>query len=124
MQKTFHSPETSVRILVRPTIGRLLYQLVQSVLKIGSALAERVGQGEVGGCTALPDSAQCMVAVAAAYWKALVSDGWAICLLSCTNGHRKCSFHLCRDSISGSLVPRPVQKIGEEGLVSTVCACA
>ena len=25
------------------------YQLVQSVLKIGSALAERVGQGEVGG---------------------------------------------------------------------------
>ena len=33
------------------------YQLVQSVLKIGSALAERVGQGEVGGCTALGDSA-------------------------------------------------------------------
>ena len=29
------------------------YQLAQSVLKIGSALAERVGQGEVGGCTAL-----------------------------------------------------------------------
>ena len=26
------------------------YQLVQSALKIGSALAERVGQGEVGGC--------------------------------------------------------------------------
>ena len=25
------------------------YQLAQSVLKIGSALAERVGQGEVGG---------------------------------------------------------------------------
>ena len=34
-----------------------LYQLAQSVLKIGSALAERVGQGEVGGCTALADSA-------------------------------------------------------------------
>ena len=33
------------------------YQLVQSVLKIGSALAERVGQGKVGGSTALPDSA-------------------------------------------------------------------
>ena len=33
------------------------YQLVQSVLKIGSALAERVEQGEVGGCTALGDSA-------------------------------------------------------------------
>ena len=26
------------------------YQLVQSVLKIGPALAERVGRGEVGGC--------------------------------------------------------------------------
>ena len=26
-------------------------------LKIGSALAERVGQGEVGGCTTLADSA-------------------------------------------------------------------
>ena len=32
------------------------YQLAQSVLKIGSALAERVGQGEVGGCTPLGDS--------------------------------------------------------------------
>ena len=30
------------------------YQLVQSVLKIGAA---RVGQGEVGGCTALAYSA-------------------------------------------------------------------
>ena len=33
------------------------YQLAQCILKIGSALAERVGQGEVGGFTALPDSA-------------------------------------------------------------------
>ena len=33
------------------------YQLAQSVLKIGSVLAERVGQGEVGGCTPLGDSA-------------------------------------------------------------------
>ena len=33
------------------------YQLAQSVLKIGSVLAERVGQGEVGGCTPLADSA-------------------------------------------------------------------
>ena len=33
------------------------YHLAQSVLKIGSALAERVGQGEVGGSTALPDCA-------------------------------------------------------------------
>ena len=29
---------------------QIRYQLAQSVLKIGSALAERVGQGEVGGC--------------------------------------------------------------------------
>ena len=35
------------------------YQLAQSILKIGSVLAERVGQGELamGGCTALGDSA-------------------------------------------------------------------
>ena len=33
------------------------YQLAQSILKIGSVLAERVGQGEMGGCTALADSA-------------------------------------------------------------------
>ena len=33
------------------------YQLAQSVLKMGSVLAERVGQGEVGEYTALPDSA-------------------------------------------------------------------
>ena len=32
------------------------YQLAQSILKIGSVLAERVGKGEVGGCTALADS--------------------------------------------------------------------
>ena len=33
------------------------YQLPQSVLKMGSVLAERVGQGEVGGSTTLLDSA-------------------------------------------------------------------
>ena len=33
------------------------YQLAQSVYKIGSALAERVGQREVGGCTTPADSA-------------------------------------------------------------------
>ena len=33
------------------------YQLAQSVLKIASVLAGRVGQGEVGGSTTLPDSA-------------------------------------------------------------------
>ena len=39
---------------------------------------------------------QCMAAVVAACTKALVNAGWAICLPSCTNGHRKCSFHLAR----------------------------
>ena len=33
------------------------YQLAQSVLKIGSALAERVGRGEVVGCHPEGDSA-------------------------------------------------------------------
>ena len=33
------------------------YQLAQSILKIGSALAERVGQGKLGGSTALADRA-------------------------------------------------------------------
>ena len=33
------------------------YQLAQSILKIGSVLGERVGQGEVGGSTALADRA-------------------------------------------------------------------
>ena len=51
------------------------YQLAQSALKISSALAERVGQGEVGGCTALANSA------------------WRL-LLFCTNEHRKRSFQL------------------------------
>ena len=36
---------------------QILAACYQFVLKIGSALAERVGQGEVGGCTALGDSA-------------------------------------------------------------------
>ena len=34
-----------------------LCELRRSLLKIGSALAERVGQGEVGGATALADHA-------------------------------------------------------------------
>ena len=43
------------------------YQLAQSVLKIGSALAERVGQGEVGGSTALPGSASALPG--SAWWR-------------------------------------------------------
>ena len=57
------------------------YQLAQSVLKIGSTLAERVGQGEVGGCTPLCDSAWRLLQLAGCR-KAQVSAGWAICLLS------------------------------------------
>ena len=69
------------------------YQLAQSLLKIGSALVERVGQGKVGGSTALPGSAWWRLQMPVEK-KALVNDGWAICLLSCTNGCRKRSFHL------------------------------
>ena len=52
------------------------YQLAQSVLKIGSVLADRVGQGEVGGCTTL--GWQYMTAIAAGYRKGLVSTGWPV----------------------------------------------
>ena len=38
-------------------IIKICYQLVQSALKIGSALAKRVGQEEMGGCHPLGDSA-------------------------------------------------------------------
>ena len=56
------------------------YQLAQSVLKIGSALAERVGQGEVGGCTALADSAWRLLQLAIERaWSAL--DGPFFCFL-------------------------------------------
>ena len=61
------------------------YQLAQSVLKIGSALAERVGQGEggqgeVGGCTALADSAWRLLQLAIEWaWSAL--DGPFFCFL-------------------------------------------
>ena len=48
-----------------------------------------MGQGEVGGYTALGDSA-----FAAGYRKGLVSTGWPVLLLSCTIRGRKQSFHL------------------------------
>ena len=52
------------------------YQLVQSVLKIGSALAERMGQGE---CTALADNAWRLLQLAIeSAWSAL--DGLFIFL--------------------------------------------
>ena len=36
----------------------------------------------------------------------------------------ECTEHAHDAALQTSLVPRPVRKIGEEGLVSTVCACA
>ena len=68
------------------------YQLAQSVLKIGYALAERVGQGEVGGCTALADSAWRLLQLAKK--KGLVSAGCPILPPPCANGRRKRPFHL------------------------------
>ena len=50
-------PLTTNDIFWRRQVLAACYQLAQSVLKIGSTLAERVGQGEVGGSTALPGSA-------------------------------------------------------------------
>ena len=48
------------------------YQLAQSILKTGSALAERVGQGEVGGYTGLADSAWRLLQLAIEWvWSAL-----------------------------------------------------
>ena len=56
------------------------YQLAQSVLKIGSVLAERVGQGKVGGCTALADSAWRLLQLAIE-WAWSVLDGPFFCFL-------------------------------------------
>ena len=61
-------------------------------------LAERVGQGEVGGYTALPDTAWWQLQLPVE--KALVKDGWPICLLSSIENTS--SFHYT-DSISGNL---------------------
>ena len=73
----------------RPQILAMCYQLAQSVLKIGSALAERLGQGEVGRCTAL--AGQRLQLPVEKSW---VNARFAIFLLSCTKWCRKCSFHL------------------------------
>ena len=55
--RTVFNPLTTNDDYSRHRNSAACYQLAQSVLKIGSALAERVGQGEVGGCTPLGDSA-------------------------------------------------------------------
>ena len=57
---------------------------MQSVLKIGSAPAERVGQGEVGGYTPLGDSAWCLLQLAIEKaWSVL--DGPFFCFLAQTS---------------------------------------
>ena len=69
---------TIVVIEIRPR-----YQLAQSVVKIGSALAERVGQGEVGGSTALADRAWRLLQLAIEWaWSAL--GGLLFCFLAQT----------------------------------------
>ena len=74
--------------------------MAQFILEIGSTLAERVGQGEVDGCTALGDSA----------WQRLqlpVEKAWSmpggpfVCFLVQTGLENTLS--PCRDSISGIL---------------------
>ena len=56
------------------------YQLAQSVLKTGSALAERVGQGERSGSTAVADCAWRLLQLAMEKaWSAL--DGPLFCFL-------------------------------------------
>ena len=70
------------------------YQLAQSALKIGSGLAERVEQGELGGCTRLGDSAWRLLQLAVE--KSWSAPGGPFVCFSCTNRRRKHSFHLVR----------------------------
>ena len=56
------------------------YQLAQSVLKMGSALAERVGQGEVGGAIAVADRAWRLLQLAIEKARSAL-DGPLFCLL-------------------------------------------
>ena len=75
------------------------YQLAQSVLKIGSVLAERVGQGEVGGYNALDDSAWWLLQLAIE-WARSALGGPLFCFLVQTSVEVVPS--PCRCSISGS----------------------
>ena len=68
------------------------YQVVQSVLKISSVSAERVGPEELGGCTRLGGSA----------WRLCTQlQKRPVLLLSFTNECRKRSFHLAPCMWSG-----------------------
>ena len=78
--QTFNNPLTTKDDYRRHQNSATCCQLTQSVLKIGSALAERVGQGEVGGCTALGDSAWRLLQLAIEKpWSVL--DGPFFCFL-------------------------------------------
>ena len=63
------SPLTTDDTFWRRQILAACYQLAQSVLNIGSVLAERVGQGEVSGSTALPDSAWWRLQLPVGFWQ-------------------------------------------------------
>ena len=88
------NPLTTNNAFLRHQILAAWCQLVQSVLKIhvGSALAERVGRGEVGRCHPEGDSAWQLLQLAIE--KPWSMAGLPVLLLSCTNEYRKRSFHL------------------------------
>ena len=69
------------------------YQLIGTIRFEDRFCASRKG-GTGGGGWVHRSAWQRMVVVAAACRKTLVNAGCAICLLSCTNGRRKRSFHL------------------------------
>ena len=73
---------------------------MQSVLKIGSGLAERVRQGEMGGFTLLGDSALWLLQLAVEKHRSM-SGGPFVCFLAQTGIETLLS--PCRDSISGIL---------------------
>ena len=79
-------------------VGLTLATCHQFVLKIGSVLAERVGQGEVGGCTHLGDSAWRLLQLAVEkLWSALA--GPFVCFLAQTGIKNTPS--PCRDPFLG-----------------------
>ena len=58
--------------MIKQEIHQVNNQLAQSALERGSVLAERVGQGEVGGCHSLGDSAWWLLQLAVEKsWSAL-----------------------------------------------------
>ena len=74
-------------------------KLAQFVLKIGSVLAESVGQGEVGGSTTLADNAWWLLQLAIErVWSAL--DGLLFCFLVQTS-IENCPFSLEEGSLIG-----------------------